>query len=68
MTSPRDLDQNDWVSLHDIEANTRYCASGKHMRHCKKEMPKLQRICATSGPPSRPEIFAIGNDFEPELR
>ena len=61
-----DLDQNEWVSLHDIEAKyTVLCIWESTCGHCKKEMPKLQRIYDEWAPRGL-EIFAIGNDFEPE--
>jgi len=61
-----DLDQENWVKLHDIEAKyTLICIWESTCGHCKKEMPKLERIYDEWNPRGL-EIFAIGNDFEPE--
>ena len=60
------LDQSEWLSLHDIDAKyTLLCIWESTCGHCKKEMPKLERIYETWKPRGL-EIFAIGNDFEPE--
>ena len=60
------LDQENWVKLHDIEAKyTLICIWESTCGHCKKEMPKLERIYDEWNPRGL-EIFAIGNDFEPE--
>jgi len=60
------LDQDEWVELFDIEAKyTLICIWESTCGHCKKEMPKLERIYETWKPKGL-EIFAIGNDFEPE--
>jgi thiol-disulfide isomerase/thioredoxin len=61
-----DLDQENWVSLYDVEAKyTLICIWESTCGHCKKEMPKLERIY-DEWKPRGLEIFAIGNDFEPE--
>ena len=61
-----DLDQENWVRLYDIEAKyTLICIWESTCGHCKKEMPKLERIYKEWKPRGL-EIFAIGNDFEPE--
>ena len=61
-----DLDQEDWVKLYDIDAKyTLICIWESTCGHCKKEMPKLERIYEEWKPRGL-EIFAIGNDFEPE--
>lgn len=60
------LDQDEWVELHDIEAKyTLICIWESTCGHCKKEMPKLERIY-DEWKERGLEIFAIGNDFEPE--
>ena len=60
------LDQSEWLSLHDIDAKyTLLCIWESTCGHCKKEMPKLERIYDTWKPRGL-EIFAIGNDFEPD--
>ena len=60
------LDQSEWLSLHDIDAKyTLLCIWESTCGHCKKEMPKLERIYETWKPRGL-EIFAIGNDFEPD--
>ena len=60
------LDQSEWLSLHEIDAKyTLLCIWESTCGHCKKEMPKLERIYETWKPRGL-EIFAIGNDFEPE--
>ena len=52
--------------MHDIEAKyTLICIWESTCGHCKKEMPKLERIYDQWNPRGL-EIFAIGNDFEPE--
>ena len=61
-----DLDQKKFKSLYDIEAKyTLICIWESTCGHCKKEMPKLERIY-NEWHPRGLEIFAIGNDFEPE--
>ena len=61
-----DLDQENWVKLHDIDAKyTLICIWESTCGHCKKEMPKLERIYDEWHERGL-EIFAIGNDFEPE--
>ena len=60
------LDQSEWLSLHDIDAKyTLLCIWESTCGHCKKEMPKLERIYDTWKQRGL-EIFAIGNDFEPD--
>ena len=60
------LDQDNWSSLYDIESKyTLICIWESTCGHCKKEMPKLARIYEEWKPRGL-EIFAIGNDFEPE--
>ena len=60
------LDQSEWISLHDIDAKyTLLCIWESTCGHCKKEMPKLERIYDTWKHRGL-EIFAIGNDFEPD--
>ena len=45
------LDQSKWSSLHDIDAKyTLLQYLGEHCGHCKKEMPKLERIYETWKP------------------
>ena len=61
-----DLDQQEFQSLYDIDAKyTLICIWESTCGHCKKEMPKLERIYKEWQPRGL-EIFAIGNDFEPE--
>ena len=61
-----DLDQKAFTSLYDIEAKyTLICIWESTCGPCKKEMPKLERIYKEWKPRGL-EIFAIGNDFEPE--
>ena len=61
-----DLDQDSWVDLYSIDAKyTLVCIWESTCGHCKKEMPKLERIY-DEWKPRGLEIFAIGNDFEPE--
>lgn len=60
------LDQEQWVSLYDVEA--KYIAVliwESTCGHCKKELPKYKEIYKEWHPKGL-EIFAIGNDFEPE--
>ena len=60
------LNQDDWVQLDEVEAKyTLICIWESTCGHCKKEMPKLERIY-DEWKKRGLEIFAIGNDFEPE--
>ena len=59
-------DGTTWNSLHDIEAKyTVMVIWESSCGHCKKEMPVLQRIYEEWHDKGL-EIYAIGNDFEPE--
>ena len=61
-----DLNQEEFVSLYDVKSKyTLICIWESTCGHCKKEMPKLDRIYKEWHPKGL-EIFAIGNDFEPE--
>ena len=60
------LDGTTWKSLHDIDARyTVMVVWESSCGHCKKEMPILQRIYEEWNDKGL-EIYAIGNDFEPE--
>ena len=60
------LDGTTWESLHDIDARyTVMVVWESSCGHCKKEMPILQRIFEEWHEKGL-EIYAIGNDFEPE--
>jgi len=60
------LDQKTWVSLHDVEAKyTAVLIWESTCGHCKKEMPIYKELYEEWAPKGL-EIFAIGNDFEPE--
>ena len=60
------LDGTTWESLHDIDARyTVMVVWESSCGHCKKEMPILQRIYEEWNDKGL-EIYAIGNDFEPE--
>ena len=60
------IDGTTWKSLHDIEAKyTVMVIWESSCGHCKKEMPVLQRIYEEWHDKGL-EIYAIGNDFEPE--
>ena len=60
------LDQESWVSLYDVDAKyTLMVIWESTCGHCKKELPILQDIYAEWKPRGL-EIFAIGNDFEPD--
>ena len=60
------LDGTTWKSLHDIDARyTVMVVWESSCGHCKKEMPILQRIYEEWHDKGL-EIYAIGNDFEPE--
>ena len=60
------LDQQTWISLYDVEA--KYIAVliwESTCGHCKKELPKYKELYKEWHPKGL-EIYAIGNDFEPE--
>jgi thiol-disulfide isomerase/thioredoxin len=60
------IDGTTWKSLHDIDAKyTVMVIWESSCGHCKKEMPVLQRIYEEWHDKGL-EIYAIGNDFEPE--
>jgi thiol-disulfide isomerase/thioredoxin len=60
------LDGTTWKSLHDIEAKyTIMVIWESSCGHCKKEMPVLQRVYE-EWHDKGVDIYAIGNDFEPE--
>jgi thiol-disulfide isomerase/thioredoxin len=61
-----DTSQQNWVSLYDVESEyTLVSIWESTCGHCKKEMPKLQELYEEWHPKGL-EIYAIGNDFEPE--
>jgi thiol-disulfide isomerase/thioredoxin len=61
-----DTTQENWVSLYDVEAKyTLVSIWESTCGHCKKEMPKLQELYDKWHDKGL-EIYAIGNDFEPE--
>ena len=61
-----DLGQQTWVSLYGIDAKyTLLVIWESTCGHCKKELPILQELYREWKPRGL-EIFAIGNDFEPE--
>jgi thiol-disulfide isomerase/thioredoxin len=61
-----DLQQDDWVSLYDVEAKyTIVLIWESSCGHCKEEMPIFEELYA-EWEPKGVEIYAIGNDFEPE--
>lgn len=61
-----DTTQQNWVSLYDVEAEyTLVSIWESTCGHCKKEIPKLEELY-NEWHPKGLEIFAIGNDFEPE--
>ena len=60
------LDQETWMSLYDIEAKyTAVLIWESTCGHCKKELPKYKELYKEWHPKGL-EIYAIGNDFEPE--
>lgn len=60
------LDQKTWMSLHDVEAKyTAVLIWESTCGHCKKELPKYKELYKEWHSKGL-EIFAIGNDFEPE--
>ena len=61
-----DTTQENWVSLYDVDAAyTLVSIWESTCGHCKKEMPKLQALYDEWHDKGL-EIYAIGNDFEPE--
>lgn len=61
-----DTTQTNWVSLYDVEAKyTLVSIWESTCGHCKKEMPKLEALYEEWHDKGL-EIYAIGNDFEPE--
>ena len=61
-----DTSQQNWVSLYDVDAEyTLVSIWESTCGHCKKEMPKLQALYDEWHEKGL-EIYAIGNDFEPE--
>ena len=61
-----DTTQKNWVSLYDVDAKyTLVSIWESTCGHCKKEMPKLQKLYDEWHDKGL-EIYAIGNDFEPE--
>lgn len=60
------LDQETWMSLYDVEAKyTAVLIWESTCGHCKKELPKYKELYKEWQPKGL-EIYAIGNDFEPE--
>lgn len=60
------LDQKTWISLHDVDAKyTAVVIWESTCGHCKKELPKYKALYEEWNSKGL-EIFAIGNDFEPE--
>tara|TARA_Y100000385_G_scaffold39303_2_gene36542 strand:- start:215 stop:1687 length:1473 start_codon:yes stop_codon:yes gene_type:complete len=60
------LNQNEWISLYDVEAKyTAVVIWESTCGHCKKELPKYKELYADWKDKGL-EIFAIGNDFDPE--
>lgn len=61
-----DLDQENWISLYDVDAKyTAIVIWESTCGHCKKELPKLVELYEEWQPKGL-EIFAIGNDFDPQ--
>ncbi len=61
-----DTTQKNWVSLYDIDSKyTLVSIWESTCGHCKKEMPKLEALYEEWHDKGL-EIYAIGNDFEPE--
>ena len=61
-----DTTQQNWVSLYEVDAEyTLVSIWESTCGHCKKEMPKLQALYDEWHDKGL-EIYAIGNDFEPE--
>ncbi len=60
------LDQDEWLSLYDVKAKyTAVIIWESTCGHCKKELPKYKDLYETWKDKGL-EIFAIGNDFDPE--
>jgi len=60
------LDQDEWLALYDVEAKyTAVIIWESTCGHCKKELPKYKNLYDTWKDKGL-EIFAIGNDFDPE--
>ncbi len=60
------LDQDEWLSLYDVNAKyTAVIIWESTCGHCKKELPKYKDLYETWKNKGL-EIFAIGNDFDPE--
>ena len=60
------LDQETWMSLYDVEAKyTAVLIWESTCGHCKKELPKYKELYKEWHLKGL-EIYAIGNDFEPE--
>lgn len=60
------LNQEEWISLYDVDAKfTAVLIWESTCGHCKKELPKYKELYEEWHPKGL-EIFAIGNDFEPE--
>ena len=60
------LDQDEWLSLYDVNAKyTAVIIWESTCGHCKKELPKYKDLYETWKDKGL-EIFAIGNDFDPE--
>ena len=60
------LDQDEWLSLYDVNAKyTAVIIWESTCGHCKKELPKYKNLYDTWKDKGL-EIFAIGNDFDPE--
>lgn len=60
------LNQSEWISLYDVEAKyTAVVIWESTCGHCKKELPKYKELYADWKDKGL-EIFAIGNDFDPE--
>jgi thiol-disulfide isomerase/thioredoxin len=60
------LDQETWMSLYDVDAKyTAVLIWESTCGHCKKELPTYKELYKEWHPKGL-EIYAIGNDFEPE--
>ena len=60
------LDQDEWLALYDVEAKyTAVIIWESTCGHCKKELPKYKNLYDTWKDKGL-EIYAIGNDFDPE--
>ena len=61
-----DLNQTDWKSLYDVDAKyTVVMIWESTCGHCKKELPLFKELYERWNEKGL-EIFAIGNDFDPE--